>query len=107
MTARLLRYESTKRYLPLDELLDLPRVRVLRVLRRFDWATQADICGALDEYTNAAWQALNSAIRRHVASGSVERLSGVVPYQYRITSAGRAELARMLARSEINEKRLK
>jgi hypothetical protein len=97
------RYAATTRYLPLDEMLDLPRVRVLRVLKHFDWATMRQICDWLNEGTLAAWQSLNAALLRHNNEGHVERAGVPGAFTYRITEAGRAHLAQLLARGEVNE----
>lgn len=102
---RTARFQANQRYLPVDELLELPRVRVLRVLKHFDWADMRQICDSLNESSKAAWMALNSALIRHVRSGSVERCADRVPHQYRITAAGRDELASILARGEVNERK--
>lgn len=37
-----------RRYWPYDELISIPRVRVMRALRRFEWATSEDLTIALD-----------------------------------------------------------
>ncbi len=101
------RFAANHRYLPLDELLELPRVRVLRCLRHFDWATMKQVCDWLNENDHASWQALNSALKRHVESGSVELRDSTIPRHYRITQAGRAELAQLLARGEVNEEKVR
>lgn len=97
------RFEATDRYLPLDELLELPRVRVLRVLQRRDWSSMREILDHLNENDPATWQAFNSALIRHVKSGSVDRRGTIGSYEYRITQAGREELRRILAKADVNE----
>ena len=99
------RMYAPNRYLPVDELLDLPRVRVLRVLRHFDWATSTDLCVALGELNVAGKALIHNALSTHVEEGNVERLSHCVPYSYRITAAGRAELAQILSKGDVNEVR--
>lgn len=104
------RLGSTSRYMPLDILLDLPRVRTLRVLKRFSWASISDLLIALDDVDadHKTRNTLVQAIDRHVDQGHVERdASQPKRCLYRITDAGRAELARLLAMGEVNETKLK
>lgn len=102
MTRRL---ASKSRYLPLDELLELPRVRVLRALRRFDEVSVPDLNEALGAGTraakDAAWRALTDLLARALVAERNDR--GV--RMLRITDAGRDELAAILAKGEINESR--
>lgn len=97
------RLHAPNRYLPLDELLATARVRVLRALRHFDWATSTDLCVALGELNVAGKAIVHNALSTHVEEGNVERLPHCVPYSYRITAAGRAELAQILSKGEVNE----
>lgn len=99
------RFQANHRYLPIDELLELPRVRVLRALKHFDWMSMKQICEWLNEHDSASWQALNSALKRHTESGCVELRDSTIPRHYRITPKGRAELVQILARGEVNEEK--
>lgn len=97
------RFGAASRYLPVDELLELPRVRVLRVLRHFDWLGSSDMLLALNEPNyDAVWRALVA----HIKDGNIER-RGSGPHEYRITQRGRAELAKLMARGDVNEVRVR
>ena len=91
------------RYIPVDELLDRPRFRVLRMLRFFDWASVHDLMVAIDETHRAAQQAINRALALGVQAGHIVRDASSLPHLYRITDAGRAHLAEMIARGSVTE----
>jgi hypothetical protein len=97
------------RYLPLDELLDSPRVRVLRLLRHFESATLTDLLVAGSEPiegNSPVYQAFARALLKHSVTGCVERMGIPGRYRYRITPAGRLELRNTLAKAEITEQRI-
>lgn len=88
---------ESARYVPIDELLERPRVRILRALRRFDWITAIDLADVLDLPTEkGARDSFASMLGRLVRIGQVER-RGVRPFDYRITKEGRADLEAVLA----------
>lgn len=88
-------------YRPLDELLESPRVQILRRMRHFDWATADDIALALDTEPGDAF---NKALSRLVAQSLVDRRGdGVWMFTYRINARGNAELEKILARSMLPE----
>lgn len=89
-------------YVPVDETLERPKVRVLRALRFFESASLAELLDAVREHNDNTYQAFARALLQHSQGGFVVRL-GTPPYRYRITSAGRRELERLLARGDINE----
>jgi DNA-binding transcriptional ArsR family regulator len=96
------------RYLPLDELLEEPRVRVLRLLRHFDSASLPELLDAAREpatWNSPPYQAFSRALLRHVEAGHVERFGQQQRYRYRVTASGRRELARLLAKGEVTEQR--
>ncbi len=86
-------------YAPLDETLAKPRVRILRVLQHFGWATTEDIRIALDVPPVAIeWDRLNTATSRLTRDGHLERAGKFPEFIYRITPSGRRELQAELAR---------
>jgi hypothetical protein len=83
-------------YVPLDRMLSMQSVRVLRALRHFDWALVGEIRESMRAPTaRPVWLALG----KHVEAGRVERDGS----RYRITVAGRTWLDGMLARSRLPE----
>lgn len=96
-------------YTPLEDVLAQPAVRILRTLRWFDWIEVSDLllaAGASEEHDASDRAALLTALSRATAAGHVERFvpprasggdrAGRTSW-YRITAAGRGELARRLA----------
>lgn len=85
-------------YRPLDEVLARPTVRVLRALQWFDGVTAADLLDALDiedegernDYNHRLWWAGTRGYVRGERWGL-----------YRITDAGRAWLAKQIARADV------
>lgn len=89
------------KYAPLDEILQLPAVRILRYLRRCDEVTSADVYVALEvsEYCVGVY---NQALCRLVKEGRVTRRGpGRNYFMYSINDVGLAHLERLLRRSEI------
>lgn len=87
-------------YQPIDETLQLPRVRLLRALRWFDWVTLHDLLDALDmdECDDRPRWAHKTAMHLLSRGGFVETLRvPLVGVMYRITAKGRAELAGRIA----------
>lgn len=81
-------------YLALDEIMERPTVRVLRVLRRFDHATADDLRVALDipaEHgaDRRAVDVLHSTLIRLARGGMVTRHGDRMQQIYRITDKGR------------------
>jgi hypothetical protein len=95
-------FTNAARYLPLDELLDMPAIRVLRLLRHFESATQRDLLDAGREDNDAARQAFGRALVKHKRNGFVTR-TGSIPYRYAITDAGLSYLRAVLAKGEVGE----
>lgn len=107
-------YPSRQRYVPIDELLEQPLIRLLRALRHFGWVDIADLLDAMDvapnERTGVAGRERNGvsvALRRCVRDGLIERrrsrrhtqtrtTSGRNVYDVRLTSAGRTFLSQRL-----------
>lgn len=118
MNPRANKWKNPNRYLPLDELLAMPRVRILRTLTHFDWASGEDINVALDNLDERSANAHSMCLGRMVREGLVERRGlwgrsgsrresrgGLNPAytRYRITDAGRRELRDLLAHAHVNE----
>lgn len=110
------RWPSQPRYIPLDELLKMPRVRILRVLLHFDWTSCEDINLALDNLEEREANTYSACLGRMVREGFVEkkvvwrrRLSRATRRndwnwsRYRITAAGRKHLDDLLGRAQVNE----
>ena len=91
-------------YEPLDCLIDSPRVRILRCLVHFDWASRSDIMIALDlsresiRYRSHVVALENLCRDGHVESSGDARSAYCT---YRITPAGRSWLAKQLARADV------
>lgn len=98
------RYKSNRRYLPVDEMLELPRVRLLRAMRHFDWVTMPSILEAISEPGDSM---LYSAMVRLVRERHVDKRADVYPALYRITKAGREHLESLLARGQVDERKAK
>jgi DNA-binding MarR family transcriptional regulator len=96
---------AASRYLPLDELLEMPRVRVLRALRRFDWMSVREMLDALNEHEPRVNIALWRALAVLVDAGHAEKAPNGRGHIYRITAGGRRELERLLDRAVISEAR--
>ncbi len=101
------RRDSAK-YVPLDALLEMPRVRLLRMLSRTDeWLGAVEIAEHLDVGDLAERRVLSQCVSRGAADGLLEVRVGSgwswigSPRQYRITEAGRAELVLLLARANV------
>lgn len=102
--ARDLEYEN---YRPIDELLDLPRNRILRLLRWFDWVGSRAIAEHLELSIEGARMdprrdAHDHALYRLVVSGHLEKRNARTWWsnrpsrpgshcEYRLTAKGRAE----------------
>lgn len=92
-----------KKYLALDELLEIPRVRILRALRHFDWASGEDIRVALDLDGPTAIS-FNTSLSRLHREHRLDRVgTSSQNFRYRINDAGRAQLKSLLGRAEIGE----
>lgn len=61
-------------YTPIDEWAEMPRTRLLRALRFFDWVEFADLADAIGVTSlDADRNTLYCVLRRLVVAGSVER----------------------------------
>lgn len=92
-------------YVPVDEVVDLARVRVLRAARHLDWFESGALLVELGYEDERHRNTLTAAITRLAKSGGFERrlsqeLRGMRAsggkYEYRITAAGVAELDAIL-----------
>ncbi len=105
-------YATRSRYRPLDEVLDRPRVRILRALRWFDWVEPQDLfaaIGAPDEETLR--DRYVKALSQSVLAGHVERAKRRTRVTYRsghgflayvrLTESGHREIQRELATTEL------
>lgn len=101
---------QTVGYVPFDELLDQPMVRLLRTLRHFGWVTCDDLyeaAGIAEEKRSrsGAYQALSRAVRRNeVARKTYREMTPngfITKHYYRITPAGLVRLGTYYARTEV------
>lgn len=102
---------QTQRYMPVDETLSMMRTRILRALRRFDWATSEQLALAmnLEEYSPEHDQGrrYHSKERKRyqdemsnlVKDGLVAR-DDSDRIRYRITSAGRETYTKDIERNQ-------
>lgn len=90
-------------YMPLDEILERPAVRLLRILRWWDDATAGDLFQAIDLPGHLEDSYLH-VLRRMSRNGYVTR-SGLglshSPFHYRISAVGRRYLAAEIDRARI------
>lgn len=104
---RALRRREDRAYVPLDAIVDLARVRVLRLTRRLDWFSSYELnelLGNVDEkQRNTGAQLLGRLTKaglfeRRDGDGRLEGLRGVgSTLEYRITAAGIAEVDAILS----------
>lgn len=88
-------------YVMLDAILEQPSTRVLRAIRWFDWASSFDIYFACDvgDHDRSAFSA---ALARLTKDKLIERNGRL----FRLTAAGRQDLARRLrGESRVQSKR--
>lgn len=106
MSRRVASVAAFARYYPLDELLEMPRVRVLRAMRHFDWASAEDLRVALDiPADRRAWNTLAKQLQRLTVEGALERTGPhATLFQYRITELGKRQLRGLLARGIVNDR---
>jgi hypothetical protein len=79
-------------YVPLDEWLQMPRTRILRALRFFDWAEGSDLriaCGVVEDDKGAS-DRHNATIKRLIEGGLVQRRRIGATYEYRLAPGARA-----------------
>lgn len=83
-------------YLALDEVLERPRIRILRALLRFDWASADEIRVALDEPDA---ELVSWTLRNMRRCGEIERKGPIMESVYRITRTGARNLKAMMRRT--------
>jgi hypothetical protein len=87
---------SVSRYLPLDELLEQPRVRILRALRHFDATTLPELLETLNEPEyHPYWHAMERLLR----DGHVIRVGRL----HAITASGRELYEQLMGRTLIDD----
>jgi hypothetical protein len=87
---------NVSRYLPLDELLEQPRVRILRVLRHFDAVTLLELLETLNEPEyHPYWHAMERLLR----DGHVIRVGRL----HAITASGRELYEQLMGRTLIDD----
>ena len=97
-------------YQPLDEVIDLTRVRVLRAARYLEWFATQDLNEQLEVSDETARNSITQAVIRLARAGMLERRltsggAGIRArsslYEYRITPAGIADLEAVLSGSRV------
>lgn len=82
-------------YIPLDERLDTPRIRILRAMRWLEWTSVRDLFDLLGVAYLAEdqreWEAHMAQMSRMVKRGELERRGKLNAYEYKLTDKGRAE----------------
>lgn len=90
-----------KKYIPLDELLESPKIRLLRAIRTFEWAMSSHLMNHLSVPSRTEDKRVHDVYSQHLArlcaNGLVERRGLPPNSEYRITAAGRAELEAVYA----------
>lgn len=101
-----LRAADARKYEPFDEVLNHPRIRMLRLLTRHDWLSACELKELLGALYDARVSNLYSAqLCRLARAGLVTTRPGLGHYaggarmcDYAITDLGRRELPELLAR---------
>lgn len=85
-------------YIPIDETLSAPLVRILRALRHFEWVTTTDLLLVLGvSERGREHNTLHRALSRACTTGYIATRGPARNYrEYMITPSGRAELKRRL-----------
>lgn len=90
------------RYRPLDEIIDLTRIRVLRAARMLEWFTTFEINDDLGNHDERARNTTTQMVVRLARQGVLERDVNAMgdrrgsPWRYRITEKGRTEVDAVL-----------
>ena len=90
--------EPGDKYVPIEQILDVPRIRILRALRWFDWATTETLFDVLDVPTSKAERdRFAVTLSRASRSGDIEKRRTFGPCEFRTTAAGLATIQRACA----------
>jgi len=102
--------DAGERYVPIDDIVQMPKVRVLRAIRHMGWVEAPDLYEAMDLDDDRRIRSRHhTGLSRAVAAGHVERRvctqrrtdgNGnrlIEVFEYRITQAGRDALRAVLA----------
>lgn len=90
-------------YVPMDQIVNLPRVRVLRAARRLEWFSQLEMFKLLGGGTESQREVIAQTICRAAKAWLLERrpcsgfAGGGAKWDYRITAAGVADLEAVLS----------
>ena len=90
-------------YTPIDEQLERPKVRILRMLRHFHYVGALELYSALEiNYDRNVRDRYHQALRRLVEAGMVVDHPDIDDSpRYRITDAGQRELKRINHRGRV------
>ncbi len=95
---------AAEAYRPLDEILSIPRMRLLRGLRWFGWVTGEGLFLALDVpdfvpgEDNRTRNNHTAALQTAVKKGEIIADRTEWPHRYHLTAPGRAAVTETLAR---------
>lgn len=91
---------AVRAYVPLDQVIDLTRVRILRAARDLDWFSTHEINCEMGASDARVRNAVTQMLRRLAKAGVLERRTATDAiggkYEYRISESGRAELTDVL-----------
>lgn len=87
-------------YVPLDEILASPSIRVLRYLRRCDWVESIDVCDALGVDARKEKARIHSVLKFLVNQGHVDVSTSHCAKYYKINTRGLGKLSAVLLRYE-------
>lgn len=90
-------------YVPLDEIESMPRVRVLRALKHFDWVSARDLMEAIGVYERHTASSFTAVIAQLVAEELVDRSGEYATALYRVDARGIAYLETILKRALVSE----
>jgi hypothetical protein len=99
---------AAEAYRPLDEILAVPRMRLLRGLRWFGWVTSEELMLALDvpDFVrgddNQERANLTAALHTAVRKGEITADRSEWPHRYHLAVPGRTAVAETLARYVVN-----
>lgn len=99
--------EPRPKYEPLDELLEMPRIRLLRAITRFGWVSSEELIDVVvghgdDIRANTYVVQLGRLVKHGFVDRRGERNApniGGSSYEYRINARGLAHIAEMLGRA--------
>lgn len=92
--------DRTEPYTPIDEILAAPSIRILRVIRRFDWLGFVELCDLLeiDDQDRASRWRVQGMLAFLVAQGHLDTDKTFHTVAYRLTASGADKLRSTLVK---------